>query len=413
MINGLTKENRAENPNLGTNNTIIPWIVFLFSISIVLISFISVIFPAFILSSDTVRIPGIEPVTPNPFEGGVWSSGVIITSTIIFGLAILHHKKKILVLSKLFEKIFSFEISKKVSIIIIVIILIIYISASAGELTTQENLEDYVGVKNRLETWSIDKISGFEPHVRYFLLSSSMDIFGNYKVVPFLASIALLITTYLITTTITQKRFAGIISTIILVQSSIFLTYDTTVSYTNFWILFYLISLYAVYRFWPLSPVFYLLSIPAKSLTAAFLPMSIYFILRSNISKKKKLIISGITAGIILAGGIVSTEISATQGTEESFDSKEFQMGFTSFAYQLRSDGLVILFMIPLMVGLFLVSRKGVKHGESMMVFISGMLLIAPILTGFTTQTNQPYRFVPLIVFFAIGVGVLLSKRQA
>jgi len=40
------------------------------------------------------------------------------------------------------------------------------------------------------------------------------------------------------------------------------------------------------------------------------------------------------------------------------------------------------------------------------------MLLIAPLLTGFTDQTSQPYRFVPFVVFFAIGVGVLLSKRS-
>jgi len=405
----LTEEKSAENME---NNTIIPWIVFLFSISIVLISFVSVIFPALILASDTTTIPGIEPVTPDPFETGVWSGGVIITSIIVFALALLHHKKKIPSLSKLFQKIFSFEISNKVSIITMIIILVIYISASAGELAVQENLEDYAGVKKRLDTWSFDTISSFEPHVRYALLSASMNLFGNYKVVPLMASIALLIVTYLITVTITQKRFAGIVSTIILLQSSVFLTYDTTVSYTNFWILFYLISLYMVYRFWPLSPVSYLLSIPSKALTAAFLPMSIYFILRSDITKKKKIIISGITAGIILAGGIASTGISATQGTDEPFDAKEFQMGFTSFAYQLRSDGLVILFMIPLMAGLFIVSRKGIKHGESMMVFISGMLLIAPILTGFTTQTNQPYRFVPLVVFFAMGVGVLLSKKH-
>ncbi|WP_016940155.1 hypothetical protein [Candidatus Nitrosopumilus sediminis] len=396
-----------------TNSTIIPWIVFLFSISIVLISFISVIFPALILASDTVRIPGIQPITPDPFETGVWSGGVIITSIIIFSLAILHHKKKIPALSKLFEKIFSFEISKKTSLIVLVILLTIYIISSAGELATQENLEDYVGVKNRLETWSVDKITSFEPHVRYALLSASMNLFGSYKIIPFLASIALLITTYLITTKITNKRFAGIISTIILLQSSVFLTYDTTVSYTNFWILFYLASLYAVYRFWPLSPVAYMLSILSKALTVAFLPMSIYFILRSQIPRKQKIIVSSITAGMILAGGLAATgSLSPTQGTEEAFDAKEFQMGLTSFAYQLRSDGAVMLFMIPLMVGLFIVSRKGVKHGESMMVFISGMLLVAPILTGFTTQTNQPYRFVPLVVFFAMGVGVLLSKRQ-
>jgi len=406
----LTKQ---ENADSGTKSQIIPVIVFVFSIGIVLISFISVVFPALILSSDTVKIPGIVTVTPDLFETGVWSGGVIITSVIIFSMALLYYKKKIKPLSRLFEKIFAFEISKKVSLIIMIILLVIYISASAGEISTQENLDDYVEVKKRLENWSIDSISGFEPHVRFFLLSSSMVLFGSYKVIPFLASIALLITIYLITKTITQKRFAGIVATIILLQSSIFLAYDTTVSYTNFWILFYLVSLYMVYRLWPLSPVSYLLSIPSKALTAAFLPMSIYFILRSQISKKQKMITAGITAGIILAGGVATIGgFSATQNTEEKFDAKEFQMGFTSFAYQLRFDGLVILFMIPLMVGLFIASRKGIKHGESMMVFISGMLLIAPILTGFTTQTNQPYRFVPLVVFFAIGVGVLLSKRQ-
>ena len=395
------------------NHTMTSWIVFLFSIGIVLISFISVMFPALILSSDTVKIPGIEPVTPDPFETGIWFGGVIFTNGIIFGLALLHHKKKITSLSRLFGKIFSFEISKKVSLVIMALLIIIYTSYSAGELSIEENLGDYAGVEKRLDTWSIDTITSFQPHVRYFLLSSSMTLFDNYKVIPFIASIALLITTYLITKTITQKRFAGIVSTIILLQSSVFLTYDTTVSYTNFWILFYLISLYMAYRFWPLSPVAYLLSIPSKALTAAFLPMSIYFILRSSISKKQKMITSGITFGIILTGGVAyAAGISTTQNTEEGFDAKEFQMGFTSFAYQLRSDGLVMLFTIPLVVGLFIASRKGIKHGESMMVFISGMLLIAPILTGFTNQTNQPYRFVPLIVFFAMGVGVLLSKRR-
>jgi hypothetical protein len=394
---------------------LIPWIVFLFSISIVLISFTSVMFPALILVSDTVKIPGVIPVTPEPFETGVWSGGVVIASGITFGLTILYFKNKLPnSLSSLFERLFAFEISKKVALIVMVILLAIYISASSAELANQEIFEDYVGVKNRLDSWSPDTIKSFEPHVRYFFLKSSMIMFGNDRVVPLLASAALLVVTYFFTKTITQKRFAGIVAVVILMQSNVFLIYDTTVSYTNFWILFYLLSLYLVYRFWPLSPVSYLLSIPSKALTAAFLPMSIYFILRSEISKKQKLITAGITAGIILAGGIASIGgVSTTQGTEEEFNSKEFWMGFTSFSYQLRFDGLVMLFMIPLMVGLFLVSRSGVKHGESIMVLISGMLLIAPILTGFTNQTNQPYRFVPLVVFFAIGVGVLLSKRQA
>ena len=397
------------------NSQIIPWIVFLFSISIVLISFVSVIFPALILVSDTVTIPGLEQVTPDPFETGIWSGGVIISSIITFGLAFLYFKNKLPnFLSRLFSKVFAFEVSKKMAFIILLVLLIIYVAASSAELSSKEIFADYTGVKNRLETWPPDSINSFEPHVKYFFIKASTVLFGNDRVIPLLASVALLVVTYFLTKTITQKRFAGIVSVVIIMQSNVFLIYDTTVSYTNFWILFYVLSLYLVYRFWPLSPVSYLLSIPSKALTAAFLPMSIYFILRSDISRKQKMLTAGITAGIILAGGLASMGgFSATQDTEEGFDAKEFWMGFTSFAYQLRFDGMVMLFMIPLMVGLFLVSKSGIKHGESIMVLISGMLLIAPVLTGFTNQTNQPYRFVPLVVFFAIGVGVLLSKRQA
>jgi len=403
--------------NISTKNTqekIIPWIVFLFSISIVLISFVSVIFPSLILVSDTVKISGVEPVTPDPFETGVWTGGVIAAGFITLGLAFLYFRNKLPgFLLSLFTKLFSFEVSKKTAFIVMAVLLTIYIVASSAELGSQESFEDYAGVKNRVDKWSFDTISSFEPHVKYFFIKSSLVLFGNDRVIPLLASAALLVVTYFLTKTITQKRFAGIVAVVILLQSNVFLVYDTTVSYTNFWVLFYLLSLYLVYRFWPLSPVSYLLSIPSKALTAAFLPMSIYFILRSSISRKQKMIIVGITTAIIASGGIASLSgVSTTQGTEEEFDSKEFWMGFTSFSYQLRFDGLVMLFMIPLIVGLFIVSKRGVKHGESIMVLISGMLLIAPFLTGFTNQTNQPYRFVPLVVFFAVGVGVLLSKRQ-
>jgi len=412
----LTKRKSSEKIDSGTNSGIVPWIVFIFSISIVLISFVSVMFPALILVSDTVIIPGMEPVTPDPFETGVWSGGVIVSSIITFGLLFLYFKNKLpSSLARLFAKLQTFEISKKSAFLTLLVLLIIYAGAASTELPNQEIYVDYVGVSQRLENWSPDQmINSFEPHVRFFFLKSSIDVFGNDRVAPLLASAALLVVTYFFTTTITQKRFAGIISVLIIMQSSVFLTYDTTVSYTNFWILFYLLSLFLVYKFWILSPVSYLLSILSKALTATFMPMSIYFILRSNISKKQKAMTAGITVAMILAGGVVAMEnFSLTQNIQEEFDAKEFWMGFTSFSYQLRFDGLIMLFMIPLMVGLFIVSKSGIKHGESIMVFISGILLITPFLTALTTQTNQPYRFVPLVVFFAIGVGVLLSKRQA
>jgi len=399
--------------------SVVSWIVFFFTISMVILSIIPVVFPSLIVAGFTqvneLEQFGISGKQIEPYEAGPLAGALFVTSGIVFGLAILHFKNKLpQSISKGFQFIFNFEVSKKVAIISMIVVLAIYVAASANELSEEEQWEDYIGVKQRLETWSPDQITrSFEPHVNYFLISSSIILFGNYAVIPFLASIALVIMVYFFTKQITNKRFAGLVAAIVLLQSNVFLTFDTSVAYTNFWILFYLLSLYFMYKAWPLSPVTYIASIPAKALTVTFLPMSIYFLLRCSISRKKKMIISGVIIGIVIIGAAASSGANLTGGAQqESFISDEFWIGFASFATQLRFDGLVILFLIPLVVGLLFTSAKN-KHAESMMVMIGGMLLIAPFLTGFSDQTNQPYRFVPLVTFFAVGVGILLSKAKS
>jgi len=395
----------------------ISWIVFFFTISMVILSLIPVVFPSLIVANFTqvsdLEQFGILGLDIDPYQVGPLAGALFVTSGIVFALAILYFKNKLpQSISKGFQFVFNFEVSKKVAIISMVVILAIYVAASANELSEEEQYEDYINVKQRLENWSPDQmIRSFEPHVRYFFITSSMILFGNYAVIPFLASIALVIMVYFFTKQITNKRFAGLVAAIILLQSNVFLTFDTSVAYTNFWVLFYLLSLYFMYKAWPLSPISYIVSIPAKALTVTFLPMSIYFLLRCSISRKKKMIIAGTMIGLVIIGAVASSK--SLQGdVQESFISDEFWIGFASFATQLRFDGLVILFLIPLVIGLLFASTKN-KHAESMMVMIGGMLLIAPFLTGFSDQTNQPYRFLPLITFFAVGVGILLSKTKS
>lgn len=411
----MKKEN---NTNLGTNNAI-SWIVFLFTITILSISLVSVIFPALISSSVgnsnyLQELFGLNQKT-DPFELGVMATSFFVSSIIIFGLAFLYFKKKLPNnLSNVFERIFRFEISKKVSIITIIIILGIYIGFTAGELQSEEIWLDYKNVKERLNTWSIDGAMTLEePRVRYFLLNSSMELFGNYAVLAFVGSVALLLTVYAITKEIAKKRFAGIIAMITVIQSNIFLTYDTSVTYDNFWILFYLISLYTIIRGWPASPIAYFLAIFSKILSAIFLPMSLFFIYSSDIQRKKKLILLG-TYGIIGILGLVAiTSFNQNIQVEITESSADFWQGFTSMAFQLRFDGLVVLLLMPLIVGLFIASRRGYRYADSVMFLVGFFLLTAPLLTGFTNMTNQPYRFMPLIVFFAMGIGVLLSNRTS
>ena len=63
------------------------------------------------------------------------------------------------------------------------------------------------------------------------------------------------------------------------------------------------------------------------------------------------------------------------------------------------------------MVLLFIKSRNGFPQADSFLFLMAGILLSAPLLTGLTDITNQPYRFIPLVVFFAIAVGTLFSQR--
>lgn len=238
-----------------------------------------------------------------------------------------------------------------------------------------------------------------------------MNIFGNYKIIPFIASIALLVLTYFITVQISKKKLAGIISLVFVLSSTIFLTYDTSITYPNFWILFYLLSLFTINKVWPLSSISFIFAALSKELTIFFLPMTLFFIYRSNLAKKKKFQVF-VSYLIIIILGIAIVFLKGEDSLNSfTYDSHELWSGFTTIASQFRFDGLFIISLLPLTIGLFILSRKGFKLVDAIMVLILGMLLLAPIISGFTTYTNAPYRFIPLIIFIAIGVGVLFSKR--
>ncbi len=396
------------------SRNIISWAVFIPTIAIVLPSLLPTIFPA-LLTRSTSPFQGVvaSPEFVNPFEPSILAVPLIVVSAIFFGIWIVYHKKKECKYRGMISRLSSFEFTKKQALIAVIVLLAIFVGLTAGTLGKEETWVDYQGVKDRVNSWSIsDFTHSFEPHVKFLLLSISLKVFGNIRVIPFIASIALLLLTYFFTKKITNSRFAGIVSMSVLLQSQIFISYSTTASYDNTWILLYLFSLYLVEKFWSPSPISYFVSIFSKALTVAFLPMSFYFIARSSLSKKPK-IYSLASYGIIIILIAIASAVLGTNlvGTSVSFDSFQFWQGFSSMAIQMRFDYIIVLFLLPLTVMLFFASRRGILHADSILIFIFSILLISPILPAFTDQTNQPYRFVSLVVFFAIGVGVLLSKR--
>ncbi len=357
------------------------------------------------------------PVTINLFEIGVWTFPLLVSNLIIFSIAILYFKNKLpSTIKKLIKFILNFEVSKEVAFLVITILLGTYIALSVGEIFMVDPWPDFNRyIKPALDNWSLTNLdlTVEYPYFALLLGNLSLNVFGNYTTVPFIASISLLILTYLVTVEISKKRFAGIVAMVIVLQSGIFLIYDTTITYPNFWVVFYLFSIYMIYKKWPLSSLSYLISIISKAVTATFLPMTLFFIFRSSIPRRKKILLL-ITYGIIAVIGIAAFLIIGVgfQAAPE-FSYHKFVAGFTAFSSQFRFDGLIIMLLLPLTVGLFFVSRNGVKDVDSILFMFLGMFLIAVLLPSVTHFTNNPYRWMPFVVFFGIGVGTLLSKKVA
>jgi len=245
------------------------------------------------------------------------------------------------------------------------------------------------------------------------LLIGSLEIFQNVKIIPFLGSIALLITTYFFTKEITKKRLAGIISMLVLIQSYTFLKFDSYAMYENFWVLFYILSLYLIYKKWYISSISYILSIFTKAFTAIFLPLSLVFVYYSKIPSKTKIL-------LVVSYAIMFCVILSIWSLDDSiysdiirFDLGQILIGFTKLSYQLRFDLLLLVAILPLTIALILKSRQRIDIATSVLFLMTGSIFLGPIVEMFSDfYVILPYRFIPTIVFFSVGVGILFNTKK-
>ena len=393
--------------------------VFLFSLGVVGISIISVIFPALIISSTYEY-----PLDLNPFETSPWFFPICISTTLLLMFGFLHYKKKFpTYVSRILDFILNFEISKRIAIITGLIIISVYIGFSLPELFIDENEQwpDYKVLDTALEIWpSTDHFSVYikeqnTRYVRMILLDFSQEFLQNIKLLPFLASVSSVILTALITIEISKKRLAGIIAIIVLLTSVTFTDFDTIAVYENFWVLFYLISLYAITKkWWYASPVSFILSIFTKAFIATYFWMNLFFIYRANIPKKTKLFLFG-SYGVVfgITYWIFENGRSIIYDDIIRYDFNAFLDGFTAWGNSMQLDPFILLSILPLIVALFFKSRNGLKQADSILILISGSILAGPLISLVTDfYFILPYRFIPFVIFIAIGVGFIFSKKN-
>ena len=403
-------------------SNVLSYLVFLSTISIVIISLFAIIFPGFFIS---IYFPyNVEIV---PFEPSIWLIPVSSFSFVFLVLGFVYYKRKLPVqVYKCIQFILNFEISKRITVILGIIIFVFYIGFSVNELSINEDgqfPDDYDILKTALQIWpstESDDIYVQEQNSRYvrmLLLVSSIEIFQNIKILPFVASISLLIVTFFLTYQISHKRFSGIVALLIILQSHTFLFFDTVAVFENFWILFFLISLYLINRKWQLSSILYLLALFSKAFIFVFFLSTIFYIYRARISSRKKIWAMCSYGGVILIILTVFSFGDSVYSDIINISDSEFFLALNTLGYTLRYDVFIILSLLPVTIGLFFTSRRGFLQADSILVLILASLLAGPfisMLTGFYLQQVLilPYRLLPLIVFVAIGIGVFLSKKN-
>ena len=400
------------------SSKILYYLVFFTTLSIVVFSLFAIIFPSFLMTT-------FYPYTTNlqPFESSIWLVPIISSNSILLVIGFAYYRKKLpLQIYKGIEFILNFEISKKTALLTGIIILVVYIGFSLPELAIDEatQYDDWGVLESALEVWpstDSDDIYINEQNTRYvrmLLLDASSDLFQNIKLLPFVASILLVVVTFFLTYQITQKRFAGIISMVILLQSHTFLHFDTIAVYENFWVLFYVVSLYAINKKWQYSSISYLLSIFSKAFIAVFFLSSLYYICRASISTRKKLYTLASYATSLIVILLVFSFGESIYFDIINISSSEFFLAFNALGYTLRYDLIIVLSLLPLTLGLFFKFRKdNSKKVDSILVLILTALLAGPVISMLTDfYFILPYRFLPLIVFVAVGIGVLLSKKN-
>jgi len=247
----------------------ISFLVFGLSLVIVGLNLITLIFPSFIVL-QIFNEEGI--IEGEPFTWGVLTGPFFAVNLILLAIGILYHFNRLPNLIKnSFNFILKFEISKKIAIISFLVIIFGYIAFTVQDLAVYEGDEwpDYaLRIEPFLENYPDAKTTAniANNHVKNFLLYTSLTVFQNVKIIPYLATLALFLMTYLLTVKISGKRFAGLIAMLIVMQSPTFLRYDTVAAYSKFCTLFYVISLYLIYNKWYVSPATFILSLFFKTI---------------------------------------------------------------------------------------------------------------------------------------------------
>lgn len=233
-----------------------------------------------------------------------------------------------------------------------------------------------------------------------YLVIASKAITGNYHTLPIVSSLGLLTMTYLFAYKVSGNRLASIIGVIVLEASKTFMWYSDSVSYPTTWVAVFLLVIYPMKRKW-ISPIAMVISFGLKAMALGFLPLA--FIKSTKWQRFSYLGILGMTGGIALALNWVRY-----QGQFNLQNLIYPQIGL----YLLDQDMWILAILFPVTALLFVLRHRKVEWSGFLLLSMGYCLLFQYVLPIVSNYNAYGYRMLPFVVFFALSISLIISKKE-
>ncbi len=247
--------------------------------------------------------------------------------------------------------------------------------------------------------------------LKWYSICASYQIFNNENVIPFLFSIGLLPLVFHLGYRVSgNSSIVGMIALLIVVSSSTFYKWDTSATYDQSWAFFLFLALNMLYWKPRLMPVAFFASVVSKGLTLAYLPMLLYHMWVEWQQYKNPMWVLASSLFIIIPIAVVVAVLYSTNqfgiiGASLSFNLAELIEGFWIWIFYFGD--IHVQYGIPLVIVILVILRNKIHNADVIGFWMVGILATVPLILGFTDQLIHPYRFVPLLAFFGIGLGMI------
>lgn len=300
------------------------------------------------------------------------------------------------------------DLSKTVTYALLVGILAFYIVSGVDGLRDPRDFPDYFWYDQKIKNWAPEQwLQGYDYHVKHSLSKASIEWFDNPKTVPLILSIALVGATYLLAVQLSGKRYAGVLAALIMILSNIFRHFDASQPYPNDWVLFLVLSLYFAKKAWYLMPLMFGLGVLSKPLIILFIPMILYYFVQLNPQRIRRIPILVLFGVMIISGAFLMP----FRGGDWTFNGMGFLTGLGAGMYFFMIPDFWLAALFPVsMITLLVLGLKRVPNAYVVLLGMGTAMFHGGFLEGFTTHWwNEPYRYIPLIVFFAVSIGVIIE----